>query len=59
MQTGPTANGSTDDRDQFDTMADWKLYYWPGMKGRGEYVRLIFEEAGVAYEEPARNGGGF
>jgi glutathione S-transferase len=27
----------------------WKLWYWPGIKGRGEYVRLAFEEAGVPY----------
>lgn len=31
----------------------WKLYYWPGIKGRGEYVRLAFEEAGVPYEDVA------
>ena len=29
----------------------WKLIYWPGIKGRGEYVRLIFEAAGVPYED--------
>jgi glutathione S-transferase len=30
----------------------WKLYYWGGaFKGRGEYVRLMFELAGVTYEE--------
>lgn len=27
------------------------------MKGRGEYIRLVFEEAGVPYEEPARAPG--
>ncbi|GFR48365.1 hypothetical protein Agub_g10255, partial [Astrephomene gubernaculifera] len=27
----------------------WELIYWPGFKGRGEYVRLVFEEAGVPY----------
>ncbi|KAF5829064.1 hypothetical protein DUNSADRAFT_16621 [Dunaliella salina] len=27
----------------------WLLFYWPGIKGRGEYVRLVFEEAGVPY----------
>ena len=39
----------------------WKLYYWytPGsplgvFPGRGEYVRLMFEEAGVAYEDVCR-----
>lgn len=31
----------------------WKLWYWPGIKGRGEYVRLAFEEAGVPYEDVA------
>uniref|UniRef100_A0A383VC28 Glutathione transferase n=1 Tax=Tetradesmus obliquus TaxID=3088 RepID=A0A383VC28_TETOB len=31
--------------------AEWKLWYWPGIKGRGEYVRLVFEEAGVPYED--------
>ena len=38
--------------------ADRKLWYWPGIKGRGEYIRLVFEEAGVAYDEPAQCGGG-
>lgn len=31
----------------------WRLYYWPGIKGRGEYVRLAFEEAGVPYVDVA------
>ncbi|KAF8071007.1 Beta-carotene ketolase [Scenedesmus sp. PABB004] len=29
----------------------WRLWYWPGIKGRGEYVRLVLEEAGAAYED--------
>ena len=29
----------------------WKLYYWDGFVGRGEFVRLMFEEAGVQYTE--------
>eukprot|EP00803_Ostreobium_quekettii_P004045 evm.model.scf_373.2 EVM.evm.TU.scf_373.2 scf_373:16611-19768(+) len=28
---------------------EWHLFYWPGIKGRGEFVRLMFEEAGVPY----------
>ena len=37
----------------------YKLYYWPGVQGRGEYVRLAFEEAGVSYDEVAvRRGTG-
>ena len=26
-----------------------ELYYWPGLPGRGEFVRLIFEQAGEPY----------
>ncbi|KAL3831846.1 hypothetical protein ACJMK2_023545 [Sinanodonta woodiana] len=31
--------------------ANWELYYWGGFKGRAEFVRLVFEEAGVKYKE--------
>ena len=31
--------------------ADWILYYWPGFPGRGEFARLVFEEAGIKYTE--------
>ena len=31
----------------------YELHYWPGIQGRGEYVRLAFEEAGVGYVEVA------
>ena len=27
----------------------WDLYYWPGLQGRGEFVRLVLEDAGVPY----------
>ncbi len=30
------------------------LYYWPGIQGRGEFVRLALEEAGAAYVDVAR-----
>ena len=43
-------------------MAEFQLIYWPGLQGRGEYVRLAFEDAGVPYEDVARRpesrGGG-
>jgi len=29
----------------------WKLFYWHFLPGRGDYVRLMFEEAGVQYED--------
>lgn len=31
----------------------YELYYWPGIQGRGEFVRLALEEAGVAYTDMA------
>lgn len=31
----------------------YQLYYWSGIPGRGEFVRLAFEEAGVDYEDIA------
>jgi len=30
------------------------LYYWPGIQGRGEFVRLLLEDAGAAYVDVAR-----
>src|SRR5574337_1952614 len=31
-----------------------ELYYWPGIPGRGEFVRLLLEDGGVAYVDVAR-----
>jgi glutathione S-transferase len=40
----------------------YELYYWPGIQGRGEFVRLALEEAGADYVDVARlpkeQGGG-
>lgn len=36
----------------------YQLYYWPGIQGRGEFVRLALEDAGAAYEDVARGKGG-
>jgi glutathione S-transferase len=40
----------------------YELYYWPGIQGRGEYVRLALEYAGAPYVDialvPERKGGG-
>ncbi|NVB43062.1 glutathione S-transferase family protein [Pseudenhygromyxa sp. WMMC2535] len=30
------------------------FYYWPGLPGRGEFVRLILEQAGAAYRDVVR-----
>ncbi len=35
-------NGGSDEK-------PWDLYYWPGLPGRGEFVRVVFEDAGVPY----------
>src|SRR6201994_3499773 len=36
----------------------YQLYYWPGIQGRGEYVRLALEDAGAAYDDVARGASG-
>jgi glutathione S-transferase len=33
---------------------DYELYYWPGIPGRGEFIRLSFEYAGATYREMTR-----
>ncbi len=33
----------------------YELYYWPGLQGRGEFVRLALEEAGADYVDVARS----
>ena len=39
----------------------YALHYWPGLPGRGEFVRLVLEDAGVPYvdvaRQPAAKGG--
>jgi len=36
----------------------YQLYYWPGIQGRGEFVRLALEDAGADYADVARGKGG-
>jgi glutathione S-transferase len=36
----------------------YELYYWPTIQGRGEFVRLALEEAGVEYVDVARRKNG-
>jgi len=40
----------------------YELYYWPGIQGRGEFIRLALEEAGARYLDagvaPSAKGGG-
>jgi glutathione S-transferase len=36
----------------------YRLFYWPTIQGRGEFVRLALEEAGAAYDDVARQPAG-
>ena len=49
-------------RDSTGGSPRFELIYWPGLPGRGEFVRLILEEAGADYVDTARlpssQGGG-
>ena len=35
----------------------YNLWYWPGLQGRGEFVRLPLEAAGIDYRDCARDEG--
>lgn len=36
----------------------YELFYWPGIQGRGEFVRLALEDAAASYVDVARGKGG-
>ena len=35
----------------------YRLYYWPGIQGRGEFIRLALEDAGAQYDDVLRHSG--
>lgn len=39
---------------QSSNQSEYQLLYHPSIPGRGEYIRLVFEAAGVSYSEPAK-----
>lgn len=39
------------------TAMRYELYYWTGIQGRGEFVRLALEDAGADYDDVARSQG--
>ncbi|NKC13852.1 MAG: glutathione S-transferase [Gammaproteobacteria bacterium] len=39
------------------TASEYELIYWPGLPGRGEFVRLVLEDAGVTCKDLARMQG--
>jgi hypothetical protein len=46
----PSKRAKTDKTEEEDKMT-FVLHYWPGIPGRGEYIRLAFEYAGKAYRQ--------
>ena len=36
----------------------YELYYWPGLQGRGEFARLVLEDAGADYIDVGREPNG-
>lgn len=46
----------------FQTKSSYRLFYWSSIQGRGEFIRLAFEEAAIPYLDvarlPAKKGGG-
>ncbi|KAG5915913.1 hypothetical protein E4U42_007875 [Claviceps africana] len=48
MTETPNKRVKTDDAPKYE------LIYWPGIPGRAEFIRLLFEEAGVAYLDTAK-----
>lgn len=38
-------------------MTAYELFYWPGIQGRGEFVRLALEDVGAPYADVARERG--
>jgi glutathione S-transferase len=42
----------------YDLTMRYELYYWPEIQGRGEFVRLVLEDAGCDYVDVAREPGG-
>ncbi len=46
-------NQERPDPDLLFSPAEWHLYYWPSLMGRGEFVRLLMVEAGLEYFDVA------
>src|SRR5581483_5376397 len=53
-----TSAGAKWRRQDEDHPMRYELYYWPGIQGRGEFIRLALEEAGADYVDVARRRGG-
>jgi hypothetical protein len=45
LHNSPTSSSSSSSSSSTDE--GWRLFYWPGMPGRGEFMRLLFEATGT------------
>src|SRR5688500_1409434 len=41
----------------YGRLVPYELFYWPEIQGRGEFVRLVLEDAGLAYVDVGRERG--
>lgn len=53
MAASPSAKRQKSSKDVL-----YELIYWPGVPGRGEHIRLAFEEAGAEYTDTAHKEDG-
>lgn len=54
MRPGARRKAARQGRAEKEGLASpYELYYWPGIQGRGEFIRLAFEDAGAAYVNKA------
>jgi glutathione S-transferase len=54
LRDDPLRNGNSGGKSGEEGAMRYELYYWPGLQGRGEFVRLALEEASADYVDVAR-----
>src|SRR5215831_16261134 len=50
---------ATSERGAVRLAMTYELYYWPEIQGRGEFVRLVLEDADASYVDVVREPGGY
>ena len=62
MSDTTTSYENSENHKNHKNYENYEIFYWPILPGRGEFIRLIFEEAGVPYTECTKvaqaDGGG-
>ncbi|KAG4413990.1 hypothetical protein IFR04_012857 [Cadophora malorum] len=49
----PSAKRQKTSEESEEDNTPYELIYWPGLPGRGEHIRLAFEESGIPYTDSA------